>query len=79
MIIKLAAPVSPVVKKTIRGVTSIVGPRGEMLAFRVTVPEKPSMPFANRVRVWLEPANRGKPIGLREILKSCTITVTLVE
>lgn len=69
-IVRVAFPVPPGPKATAPGVSSTVGPLGETLATRVTLPENPSMPLTDRVIVGLYPAWIGESGRSSEILKS---------
>jgi hypothetical protein len=76
--VRVVVPVPPEESVTLEELRERVGPLGELVVERVTVPAKPPRLFKETVDVAEEPGEMIVDDGLAIILKSTTLTVTVV-
>ena len=76
---RVELPDPPEVSVTIVGFTDALDPEGAITVERVTVPAKPLMLLSNIVEVPEEPARTVRDVGLRDTVKSTTLTVICTE
>ena len=76
--VKVVVPVPPEERVTLVELSDSVGPGGELVVERATVPAKPPRLFNEIVDVAEEPGEMIADDGLAVILKSMMLTVTAV-
>jgi len=76
--VRVVVPVPPEESVILDELRDNVGPGGELLVERVMVPAKPPRLFNETAEVAEEPGEMVNDDGLAAILKSTTLTVTVV-
>ena len=77
--VRVEPPDPPEVSVTIVGFTDALEPEGAIEAESVTVPAKPLMLFSRIDEVPEEPTRIVRDVGLRDTVKSTTLTVICTE